>query len=43
MRMWLKPGPIDVKRHVRNKVDSLVNKAQRLEQNPAYARARFNT
>ena len=39
---WLKPGPIYVKRHVRNKGDSLVDEAQLLELNPAYARVRFN-
>ena len=39
---WLKPGPIYIKRHVRNKGDSLVEKAQLLELNPTYARVRFN-
>ena len=39
---WLKPGPIYVKRHVRNKGNSLVDEAQLLELNPTYARVCFN-
>ena len=39
---WLKPSPIYVKRHVRNKGDLLVDEAQLLELNPTYARVSFN-
>ena len=39
---WLKPGPIYVKRHVRNKGDPFVDEAQLLELNPTYARVRLN-
>ena len=39
---WLKPGQIYVKRHVRNKGDPFVDKAQHLGLNPAYARVRLN-
>ena len=39
---WLKPGPIYVKRHVRNKGDPFVDEAQLLEINPTYARVRLN-
>ena len=38
---WLKPGPIYVKRHVRNKEDPFVDEAQLLELNPTYARVRL--
>ena len=34
---WLKPGPIYVKRHVRNKDESLVDEAELLEISPSYA------
>jgi len=34
---WLKPGPIHVKRHVRNKDEPLVHEAELLEINPSYA------
>ena len=39
---WLKPGPIYVKRHVRNKGNPFVDEAQLLELNPTYARVRLN-
>ena len=38
---WLKPGPIDIKQHVRNKRYFPVDEAQFLELNPAYAFVRF--
>ena len=38
---WLKPGPILVKRHVRNKGDPLVDDAELLEVNPAYGKVRL--
>ena len=34
---WLKPGPIYVKRHVRNKHESQVDEAELIELNPNYA------
>ena len=37
----LKPGPILVKRHVRNKGDPLVDDAELLEVNPAYGKVRL--
>ena len=43
---WLKPGPIYVKQHVRNKGDSpsskRIDEAQLLKLNLTYARVRFN-
>ena len=39
---WLKPGPIYVKRHVRNKDEPLVDEAELLETNPNYAHIRFH-
>ena len=38
----MKPGPIYVKRHVRNKGDPFVDEAQLLELNPTYARVRLD-
>ena len=38
---WLKPGPIFVKRHVRNKDEPLVDEAELLEVNPNYAHVRL--
>jgi len=38
---WLKPGSIYVKRHVRNKDEPLVDKAELLEINPSYAHVRL--
>lgn len=39
---WLRPGPIYVKRHVRNKDDPLVDEAELLEINPNYAHVRLS-
>ena len=36
---WLKPGPIYVERHVRNKHESLVDEAELIKLNPNYAHA----
>ena len=38
---WLKPGPINVKHHVRNKDEPLVDEAELLEINPSYAHVRL--
>ena len=38
---WLKPGPIYVKRHVRNKHEPLVDEAELIELNPNYAHVRI--
>ena len=38
---WLKPDPIYVKKHVRNKNDPEVEEADLIEANPAYALIRF--
>ena len=38
---WLKPGPIYVKRHVRNKHEPLVDEAKLIELNPNYAHVRM--
>jgi len=38
---WLKPGPIYVKRHVRNKDEPLVDEAELLEVNPSCAHVRL--
>jgi len=38
---WLKPGPIYVKRHIRNKDEPLVDEAELLEINPSYAHVRL--
>ena len=38
---WLKPGPIYVKRHVRNKHEPLVDEAELIELNPNYAHVRM--
>ena len=42
MPSWLKPGPILVKRHVRNKYDPLVDEAELLEVTPSYGTVRLN-
>ena len=39
---WLKPGPVLVKRHVRNKYDPLVDDAELLEINPSYGTVRLD-
>ena len=39
---WLRPGPVYVKRHMRNKGDLLVDEAELIEANPQYAYVRFN-
>ena len=41
MPTWLKPGPIYVKRHVRNKHEPLVDEAELIELNPNYAHVRM--
>ena len=41
MASWLKPGPIYVKRHVRNKHEPLVDEAELIELNPNYAHVRM--
>ena len=38
---WLKPGPIYVKKHVRNKNDPEAEEADLIEANPTYAHVRF--
>ena len=38
---WLKPGPIYVKRHVRNKHEALIDEAELIELNPNYAHVRM--
>ena len=38
---WLKPGPVLVKRHVRNKYDPLVDDAELLEITPSYGTVRL--
>ena len=38
---WLKPGPIYVKRHVRNKDEASVDEAELPEINPSYAHVRL--
>ena len=38
---WIKPGPVYVKRHNRNKYDLLVEEAELLEANPHYAHVRL--
>ena len=38
---WLKPGPIYVKRHIRNKHEPLVDEAESNELNPSYAHVRM--
>ena len=38
---WLKPGPIYVKRHVRNKHEPLVDEAELIKLNPNYAHVRM--
>jgi len=38
---WLKPGPIYVKRHVRNKDEPLVDEAELLDINPSCAQVRL--
>ena len=40
---WLKPGPIFVKKHVRNKDESLVEEAELIECNPTYAHVRLSS
>ena len=42
MFTWLRPGPIYVKRHVRSKVDLLVNDAEIIEASPKFAHFRLN-
>ena len=42
MPTWLRPGPVYVKRHVRNKGDLLVDEAELIKANPQYAHVRFN-
>ena len=42
MSTWLRPDPVYVKRHVRNKGDLLVDEAKLIEANPQYAHVRFN-
>ena len=42
MPTWLRPGPVYVKCHVRNKGDLLVDEAKLIEANPQYAHVRFN-
>ena len=39
---WLKPAPIFVKKHVRNKDESLVEEAEVIECNPTYAHVRLS-
>ena len=38
---WVKPGPVFVKHHCRNKTDLLVEEADLLEANPQYAHVRL--
>ena len=38
---WIKPGPVYVKRHNRNKCDLLVEEAELLKANPHYAHVRL--
>ena len=40
--LWLKPGPIFVKKHVRNKDESLVEEVELIECNPTYAHVRLS-
>ena len=42
MPSWLKPGPVLVKRHVRNKYDPLVDDAELLEVTPLYGTVRLH-
>ena len=39
---WVKPGPVYVKCHVRNKNDPLVEEAELIEANPHYAHVKLN-
>ena len=39
---WVKPGPVYVKCHVRNKNDQLVEEAELIEANPHYAHVKLN-
>ena len=43
LQSWLKPGPIFVKKHIRNKDDSLVEEAELIECNPTYAHVRLSS
>ena len=40
---WLKPGPIFVKKHVRNKDESLAEGAELIKCNPLYAHVRLSS
>ena len=42
MLTWLRPDPVYVKRHVRNKDNLLAHDAELIEANPHYAHVRFN-
>ena len=42
MPIWLRPGPVYVKRHVRSKGDLLAHDAELLEANLQYTHVRFN-
>ena len=38
---WVKPGPVYIKRYIRNKNDLLVEEAELIEANPHYAHVRL--